>query len=203
MTDPVAATISYYNRHAADFAAQTAKIDMEPLYRRFLPYVPTGGRILDAGCGVGRDVLAFVERGYDVVAIDASEEMVRLARERVGRRAAVHLMQFQDVRWRNGFDGIWTCASLLHVPAESLAEVATRLAKALRPGGAWYMSFKIGSGERAAGGRLFVDHDETTLRLILEATPMEFIENWTSMEVRPGRTNEQWLNVIARREGGQ
>src|SRR3954454_18662379 len=106
MTDPAADTIGYYNRHAAEFAAQTANVDMEPIYRRFLPHVRVGGRILDAGCGVGRDALAFAERGYDVVAIDASEEMVRLARERVGGRATVRLMQFQDIQWRDRFDGI-------------------------------------------------------------------------------------------------
>jgi 2-polyprenyl-3-methyl-5-hydroxy-6-metoxy-1,4-benzoquinol methylase len=83
--------------------------------------------------------LAFADRGYDVVAIDASEEMVRLARERVSDRVAVHLMRFQDVHWRNEFDGIWTCASLLHMPAASFADIAKRLAVALRPGGAWYV----------------------------------------------------------------
>jgi 2-polyprenyl-3-methyl-5-hydroxy-6-metoxy-1,4-benzoquinol methylase len=134
MTDPVADTIGYYNRHAAEFAAQTANVDMEPIYRRFLPHVRTGGRILDAGCGVGRDTSAFADRGYDVVAIDASEEMVRLTREQVGGRAAVHLMSFEDVEWHNEFDGIWTCASLLHVPAASFGGIAGHLVGALRLG---------------------------------------------------------------------
>jgi 2-polyprenyl-3-methyl-5-hydroxy-6-metoxy-1,4-benzoquinol methylase len=98
--------VGYYNRHGVEFAAQTANVDMEAIYQRFLPHVRTGGRILDAGCGVGRDTLAFADRGYDVVAIDASEEMVRLARERVSNRAAVHLMRFQNIQWRNEFDGI-------------------------------------------------------------------------------------------------
>ena len=198
MTDPVSDTIGYYNRHAADFAMQTANLDMEPIYRRFLPYVRNAGRILDAGCGVGRDALAFAERGYDVFAIDASVEMTRLARERLGTRAAVHLMEFQDIQWRNKFDGIWTCASLLHVPAASFAGIAKRLAAALRPEGAWYMSFKVGTGERVAGGRLFVDHDEETLRLSLEATPVAIVETWLSVDVRPERSDQQWLNVIVR-----
>jgi SAM-dependent methyltransferase len=202
MTDPVSDTIGYYNRHAAEFAAQTVDVDIEPIYRRFLPYVRSGGRILDAGCGVGRDTLVFAERGYEVVAIDASEEMVRLARERVGDRGAVHLMRFQDVHWRNEFDGIWNCASLLHVPTASFADIATRLAAALRPGGAWYMSFKVGVGERVASGRLFVDYDEETLRLSLEASPVEIIETWISEDVRPQRSNERWVNLVAGRAGG-
>jgi 2-polyprenyl-3-methyl-5-hydroxy-6-metoxy-1,4-benzoquinol methylase len=95
MTDPLVDTVGYYDRCAADFAAQTADLDLEPVYLRFLRYMPPGGRILDAGCGAGRDALAFAERGYEVVAFDASEAMVTLASERVGHRAIVHLMTFQ------------------------------------------------------------------------------------------------------------
>src|SRR4051794_32080274 len=148
MNDPVVDTIGYYDRNAAEFAAQMANLDLEPLYQRFLRHVRPGGRILDAGCGVGRDALAFAQRGYEVVAFDASEAMVRLARERVGNRAVVHLMRFRDLQWQNEFDGIWTCASLLHVPKLSFTDVTTRLAMALRPEGVWYMSFKLGTEER-------------------------------------------------------
>jgi hypothetical protein len=127
---------------------------------------------------------------------------VRLARDRVGDRAAVHLMRFQDVRWCNEFDGIWTCASLLHVPAVSFGCTARRLIAALRAEGVWYISFKVGIGERVVGGRLFVDHDEETLRLSLEATPVDIIETRISVDARPKRSNERWLNAIARRAGG-
>ena len=198
MTDPEADTIGYYGRHAAEFAAQTANLDLEPLYQRFLRRVRPGGRILDAGCGVGRDALAFAERGYEVIAFDASEAMVQLARERMGNRAAVHLMHFQDVQWCKEFDGIWTCASLLHVPKRSFTDTAMRLAMALRPGGVWYMSFKLGTDERVAAGRLFVDQTAETLRRGLEPTPVTIDENWISSDIRPNRQNEYWLNAIAR-----
>jgi SAM-dependent methyltransferase len=190
-------SVSYYNRRAADFAAQTADLDLGALYDRFLRHVRPGGRILDAGCGVGRDTLAFVQRGYDVVAFDAAEEMVKLARGRAGDRAAVHLMRFEDVEWRGEFDGLWACASLLHVPEASFPTVATRLAEALRPGGAWYMSFKLGAGERVTEERLFVDHTEETLRGVLAGIPIEIVDVWESTDLRPGRGSENWLNAIA------
>jgi SAM-dependent methyltransferase len=190
-------------RNAAEYASQTANLNLDPLYGRFLRHVRPGGRILDAGCGVGRDALAFAERGHEVVAFDASEAMVQLARDRVGRRAAVHLMRFQDLQWRNEFDGIWTCASLLHVPPASFGDIARRLAAGLRPGGAWYMSFKVGTGQRVTGGRLFVDHDEETLRLSLKTTPVAITDTWVSMDMRPKHSNERWLNVIAWRAGGR
>jgi SAM-dependent methyltransferase len=201
MTDSEVDTIDYYDRHAEAFAAHTAGLDLEPLYQRFLRHVRPGGRILDAGCGPGRDALAFAKRGYEVVGFDASSAMVRLARERVGSRAVVHLMRFEELNWQNKFDGIWICASLLHVRRTCFTAVAAHLAQALKPGGAWYMSFKTGSGERAAGGRLFVDHYEETLRLSLEATPVEMIETWVSVDGRPERSNERWLNAIVRTVG--
>src|SRR3954454_19928170 len=85
MANPVVDTLAYYDRRAANFAAQTTGLDLGPLYDRLLRYVRPGGRILDAGCGPGRDALAFAERGHEVVAFDASEEMVR-ARPRQHRR---------------------------------------------------------------------------------------------------------------------
>jgi SAM-dependent methyltransferase len=196
MTDPVADTLAYYDRRAADFAGQTAGLDLGPLYDRFLRYVRPGGLILDAGCGPGRDALAFAERGYEVVAFDASEEMVRLARTRVGDRAAVHHMRFNDASWHRQFDGIWACASLLHVPSASFPDVASRLAGALRTGGAWYMSFKLGKGERRVDGRLFVDHTEETLGTALASLPFDVVEAWQSTDLRPARQNERWLNAV-------
>ena len=199
MSEATEDTIAYYDRNAADFAGQTADLNLGSLYDRFLAHVGAGGRILDAGCGAGRDTLAFAQRGYEVVAFDASPEMVRLARARVGNRVMGNHMRFESVTSLAEFDGIWTCASLLHVPECSFPDVAGRLAVALRPGGAWYMSFKSGSGQRMAGGRLFVDHTEASLRDALKSVPVRIADVWISPDVRPGREAERWLNVVAAR----
>lgn len=156
-------------------------------------------RILDAGCGVGRDALAFAERGYSGVAFDASSEMVRLATQRTAGRVELMRMGFDDVDWLGEFDGVWACASLLHVPAAHLPRVLRRLGAALRPGGALYMSFKFGAGERAVGGRRFTDHTEKTLRHALGGTCLALAEIWVTGDVRAGRTGERWLNAIATR----
>jgi hypothetical protein len=151
-----------------------------------------------AGCKARsrRDALAFAERSHEVIALDAFDEMVQLARSRVGDRAVVHLMRFGDVAWRGEFDGIWACASLLLVPAALFRDVASRLASALRPGGVWYMSFKLGEGERWAEGRLFVDHTEATLRSALSGLPVDIVDAWQSTDLRPGRHGERWLNTV-------
>jgi SAM-dependent methyltransferase len=170
---------------------------MSALYERFLGRVESGGRILDAGCGVGRDALAFAERGYSVVAFDASAEMVRLASERIADRAEVLQMRFDDAAWREEFDGVWACASLLHVPATELPLVMRCLGAALRPGGVMYLSFKLGSGERDVGGRRFTDVTEEMLRAALAAADLTLAEVWVTGDVRVGRTGELWLNAIA------
>lgn len=104
--------------------------------------------------------------------------------------------------WRDDFHGILACASLLHVPPAAFPGVASRLAYALRAGGVWYMSFKLGTGERVADGRLFVDHSESTLLAVLEGAPVEAVETWMSADARPGRATERWLNLmVARRRG--
>ncbi len=195
--DPAVETVAHYDRHAGAFAAETADLDLAPLHDRFLRRVPAGGRVLDAGCGTGRDALAFARRGYRVVAFDASEAMVGHTRARMGGEGTVLRMRFDEVAWRGEFDGVWACASLLHVPRDGFEAVGRSLADALRRGGAWYLSFKLGAGERRVGARLFVDHTEASLRAALEALPVEVVAAWTSGDVRPGRERERWLNAVA------
>lgn len=197
MAEDAVDSIAYYDCNAERFAADTGGLDMSALYERFLRYVPAGGRILDAGCGVGRDALAFAQRGYAVVAFDASLEMVRLARERVAGRVEVRRMGFEEVEWHEEFDGVWACASLLHVPADDLPAIVGRLAASLRPGGACYMSFKYGSGERMAGGRRFTDLTEADLNAMLPGTGLVVVDAWVTTDVRAGRSGEHWLNAVA------
>ena len=77
-------TTDYYNDNAQNFYDSTVDVDMTDLYRKFLPVVGAEGRILDLGCGSGRDTKYFVDLGYKVDAIDASKEMVRLASRKTG-----------------------------------------------------------------------------------------------------------------------
>jgi SAM-dependent methyltransferase len=197
MADRTADTISYYSRNAASFVAETAELEVSFLRDRYLRHMPAAGRILDAGCGSGRDALAFTKLGYESVAIDASVEMVHLARAHIGDSGSVICMRFEDAHWRSYFDGIWACASLLHVPSASFPAVAMRLVDALRPGGAWYMSFKLGEGKRIERQRLFVYHTESSLRNALEGLGVEIAEAWTSADIRPSRSSKYWLNAIA------
>ena len=85
---------------------------MESIYAPFLRYLPEHGSILDLGCGSGRDTLAFLQKAYQVEAIDYSESLVKKAQELTG--LPVRHQSFYELDEENKYDGVWACASLLH-----------------------------------------------------------------------------------------
>ena len=106
-------------------------------------------------------------------------------------------MKFQDVAYSAEFDGIWACASLLHVSYDELPDVMKRLMRALKPGGTIYVSFKYGEGTMTKGDRTFSNFTELTVKEMLENAGFEVIECGISGDVRDGRSDEKWVNVIA------
>ncbi|MDC3379516.1 class I SAM-dependent methyltransferase [Planctomycetota bacterium] len=197
--DVLSATAGFYEDNAEDFARRTVDVDVSHLRERFLEHVPPGGHILDAGCGSGRDGRAFQDAGYQVTAIDASPALARIASKHVGQE--VRVLRFQDVDFESQFDGVWACASLLHVPEAELGEVLRRLARSLVPGGACYMSFKLGEGEREDGGRTFLDVTPDRLAEVVDQVgELVLAQTWLTDDCRPGRDAEKWVNALARRE---
>lgn len=188
-------TIDYYNQNAADFALATGQIDMTALYAEFLPLVKPRGHILDAGCGSGRDACYFKQQRFILSAFDASKEMARIASERLQQTVAVH--NFEQLDEAKTYDGIWCCASLLHVARQTLPDVFSRLQHALKPGAVLYVSFKYGDSEREVNGRRFTDMNEQTLTaLVADITGLTLNKTWLTCDQRPERNNETWLNAI-------
>ena len=188
----------WYDENAQDFLERTLNLDMTALYEPFLRHMRPGGHILDAGCGPGRDTKAFIKQGFKVTAIDASKAMVELASQVTGQRAK--LMTFQEVGWEEEFDGIWACASLLHVPRADIEDVFRRFEKALKTDGIWYLSFKQGAGEREKAGRFFNDYTEEELKALISQFPsLRALEFWSTGDIRQDRHAEQWHNVVLRK----
>jgi 2-polyprenyl-3-methyl-5-hydroxy-6-metoxy-1,4-benzoquinol methylase len=190
-------TLRYYDERTEEYVARTEQLDMTALYEPFLAFVPAGGAILDAGCGPGRDVQEFARRGYRVKPFDASARMVEVTKQRTGIAAAQ--MRFQELNYDQEFDGVWACASLLHVPLDELLEVFDRLRRSLKLHGVCFMSFKHGAGERTDDGRQFVDFSETTLGDELrKVTGLSVIRIWTTDD-QAGRSSIRWVNALVGR----
>jgi 2-polyprenyl-3-methyl-5-hydroxy-6-metoxy-1,4-benzoquinol methylase len=155
-------------------------------------------KILDTGCGSGRDTKSFLELGYRVEAFDASKEMVRRASEYTGMN--LELKTFDDITNHYSFDGIWFCASLLHVPLKDLVNTFETLSNAPKKEGITYVSFKHGHFERESGGRFFTDLNEDSLNSIIKQTSnLSLAEFWITTDQRLNR-EEQWINALLKQK---
>ena len=191
-------TINYYNQNAENFIANTQNADMHPTQERFLRLLDANTSILDFGCGSGRDTKYFLEKGYKVTATDGSTELCRLASEFTG--IEVKEMLFQELDAMNQYDGIWACSSILHLPKKELLPVIQKMCEALKDNGIIYTSFKYGDFEGERNGRYFTDFTEKTFQEVIEKVPeLTIEEHWITSDVRPGRGEEKWLNLILRK----
>lgn len=192
-------TISYYDKNAADFVNTTQSVDFHEVREVFLSYLPRNeAHILDFGCGSGRDAKAFMEKGCQVTAVDGSEEICKAASEYLG--TSVRCMLFQELNEENIYDGIWACASILHLPKQELPGVICKMRNALKESGVIYTSFKYGDFEGERNGRYFTYFTEESFRELLSQIPGLLTEKlWITGDVREGRGDERWLNVILRR----
>jgi SAM-dependent methyltransferase len=187
-------TIAFYDKYSQGFFESTVNADVCELYQAFVAQLPAKARVLDAGCGSGRDSKAFIQLGFNVAAIDASAELAKAASDYIGQHVTV--CTFDDIDPSLEFDGIWACASLLHVEASALPNTFAILVKTLVDGGVFYCSFKYGDQERTYNGRFFTDADESRLQQWIQQTDLMIKHTWVTADVRPGRENEKWLNAI-------
>lgn len=191
-------TIDYYNKNANQFIDNTSKVDFESHQNLFLKKLSEGAYILDFGCGSGRDTKAFLDKGYAVTAVDGSKELCILASQYTG--IDVKQMMFQELNECEVYDGIWACASILHLSKDELLIVIAKMCEALKQDGIIYMSFKYGEFEGYRKGRYFIDMTEATFeKLIVSVTELVLEDQWISHDVRHERKSERWLNMILRK----
>lgn len=194
---PIVANVrAFYDRTAAAYVERTFHLDMSKTRRQLTRLLLPGARVLDAGCGSGRDALAFAQAGFEVDAFDASPEMVALARAHTGLDVACHT--FEDVTALERYDGIWACASLVHLDDEGLLRALTRLMAALKVGGVIFMSLKKGEGLRfAEDGRVFNDF---TLERLTEMEPLRSLELLRfTQNLSTLNQSDVWLNAVFRK----
>lgn len=160
-------TLQFYAENAARYAQHRTRPSGEKL-TAFLAALPAGARILELGCGNGMDAEHMLAQGFPVDATDGTPALVTEAQKRIGN--AARLMRFADLEAEAAYDGVWACASLLHVPAATLPDILARVRRALRPGGVFVASFKAGGGEgRDSMGRYYNYPSAETLKAAYRA----------------------------------
>lgn len=192
-------TLDYYNSKAKDFVAGTVDVVFTEIQDIFLEHIPVGGKILDFGCGSGRDTKYFLSKGYDVDATDGSEELCKIASEYTGIQ--VKQMLFEELDEVEKYDGVWACASILHVEKKQLPDIMKKIVIATKKGGVVYTSFKYGDFEGVRNGRFFTYLTEERFGELLRNIPELVIKKlWISADVRAERGEERWLNIVLRKQ---
>lgn len=193
------ATGATYDRIAADYAARWSSPAMLAEARaRFAARVAPGGRVLDIGCGPGWDTARLRELGLRVCGVDYSRGMLAQARLRGGLPLARTDMRRLPVR-AAAMDGLWVCASFLHIPRRDGPATLREFHATLRPGGVLYIGVKCGDGERWIGGesgqpRFFTFYREDQIDALLGAAGFTVCEGWIGDDAL-GR--EPWINRLA------
>ena len=190
-------TLDYYNQNVTTFIADTISVDLKDTQNKFINALP-GDKILDLGCGSGRDTKYFLEIGLNVTAVDGSEELCKRASDYLG--IPVYHMLFQELDLEDEYNGIWACSSILHLPKDELRTVFYKMVTALKSSGVIYTSFKYGEFEGERNGRYFTDFTiELFSEFIKNIPDLKIEEQWITEDVRPGRRDEKWLNLLLRK----
>lgn len=172
--------VEWYNTHADEYFSKTKDYDISHIREKFEVLLPEKAVILDAGCGPGRDVKYFHDKGYSVDAFDASEELVKIGVQHSG--SPIALMSFADFDLTEKYDGIWACTSLVHMQKEELLETISRLFRGLKKGGIFYTTLKRSDGEPVQDsvydGRYFIRVSEDYIRRIFTGFDCEVLEVW-------------------------
>lgn len=204
MTDHLKKTIAVYDLIAQDYAKKIDAYTPRPEQEKFISLLPKYAKILDAGCGPGRDCDYFVKHGFNVIGVDLSENLLTIARQRVPEANFLK----QDLRKLNfplnSFDGIWACASLHHMYRRDVPKALINFYRILKPEGILFVMVKEGTGGKEIRESLSSDlprhyefyKSEELTKLLKEAGFIE-VENymWREEDRHPTRGNSELVLI--------
>ena len=186
-------TIAYYNQNAEEYFNKTVNVSIQGVYDQFEAYLKPGYKILDLGCGSGRDSRYFLSKGYDVVSVDGSERMCQFAAQYLGKE--VRNINFNELDYVDEFDAVWACASLLHVNIKEIIDVMALIRRSLKKSGLLYASWKYGFGKRVEGKKSCVCYNSERIKKLYSDSLLSIEKIWITED----KLNRdcKWLNVLA------
>lgn len=191
-------SIDYYNQNATEYFEETMNLDLEEVMQPFVELLPENAEVLDLGCGSGRDVISLEEHGFSVTAMDGSQEMCKLAE--IHTNMEVLHLSYDEMDFDEVFQGIWACASLVHISYNKMPIVLGKVLDALKEGGILYFSVRHGCGSCWDNGREFYDYTEETLNTLLrQVQGCEVINVWESDDIQKRADHMPWWNVLIRK----
>ena len=199
MKDYINNTLKYYDDNIESYKEHWLK-DFTKNYNFeipdiFLSYLNSKSHILDLGCGTGRDSKYFMDKGYQVTSIDGSYEMCKVAENLLKKE--VEQINFLDIDYKEQFDGVFACASLLHLDNKDLIVVLNKISRALNQNGILYTCFKYGNSTRVDNGRFYNDmNEEKFLDLIKNIENLKILKSWISEQYK---SDTKFLNYIIKK----
>lgn len=187
-------TTHTYDKIATKFADATWDIRLDRAIDSFAAHLSTGAKILDLGCGPGRDIVHFRQLGFQPLGADLSPGMLQEAKRRIGGaliQCDMRCLSIADA----SFGGVWLCASLLHLPRSQALDALLEVRRVIHPGDPLFLGVQLGEGERWKtdnGLRLFTYYQPDELQELIEKASFQVVISWQTFT-----EYITWINLVA------
>ena len=199
--DPVKKTAQSYNKFAKNYVESTFDTILQYQLTQFTSFLK-GKKVLDAGAGSGRDSLYLKEEGFTVSAIDLSPEIVKEAKKKTKVNVKEMDLRKLDFKDKN-FDGIWCCASFIHLPKKDAEKTLTELNRVLKKQGVLYLGLREGTSEGLEPS-VTLSREEVLISYYTQNEIEELIRNngfkIITTYIEQDNEGTSWINLFARKD---
>lgn len=183
-----------YDKYSAEHASRFWNASVERAWNVFSALIPPKTLVLDLGCGTGRDVATLGRRGYHVIGVDLSMGLLREAQSRLSGQFVQGDMRFVPFSSAQ-FDGVWMCASLLHIPRKQASTVLSYVYRIMGWGSVLFIAVKQGYGEcwqETEGPIFFTYYQPDEISKIIQDSGLLIELIWNEKA-----QGNNWINIIA------